>query len=142
MPPPSANSTWFNFSISGGPDFAVYAFSGWERISSPYNFTIDLVSPFASVKLIELIGREACLSIFDRSGSSRLVHGVIREMQQLHTANLRTFYRAILVPRLFFLDSRRNHKIFQRKSVPDIISEILEEQNFTSESFAFKCFHK
>ena len=142
MPPLSANSTWFNFSIEGSPDFAVYAFYGLERISSPYTFTIDLASPFASARIDELIGREASLSISDRSGASRLVHGLIREMQQLHTANLRTFYRCVLVPRLWFLGLRRNHRIFQHASVPEIITRILGEQNFTAESFAFKCFHK
>lgn len=51
MPPLGANTTWFNFSVSGGPAFAVYAFSGKERISSPYTFSIELVSPYASEDL-------------------------------------------------------------------------------------------
>ena len=141
MPSPSANSTWFHFSLTGGPDFAVLAFSGTERISRPYSFSIDLVSLFASEQLAGCVGQEGCLSIADRSGASRLVHGVIREMEQIHTANLRTIYRCHLTPRLWFLGLRRNHRIFQHKSVPDIITCLLEEQNFTAESFAFKCFH-
>uniref|UniRef100_UPI0026030139 type VI secretion system tip protein VgrG n=1 Tax=uncultured Desulfovibrio sp. TaxID=167968 RepID=UPI0026030139 len=140
MPSPSANSTWFHFSLTGGPDFAVLAFSGTERISRPYSFSIDLVSLFASEQLAGCVGQEGCLSIADRSGASRLVHGVIREMEQIHTANLRTIYRCHLTPRLWFLGLRRNHRIFQHKSVPDIITCLLEEQNFTAESFAFKCF--
>ena len=141
MPSPGANSTWFHFFIPGGPEFAVFAFSGVERVSRPYSFTVDLASLFTGEQLFDLVGQEACLSIADRSGASRLVHGVIREMQQLHAANLRTCYRCILVPRLWFLDSRRNHRIFQYKSVPDIITHILGEQNFTGDSFTFKCFH-
>ena len=75
MPSPGANTTWFEFSVSGGPEFSVYAFSGVEGVSSPYAFEIELVSPYAGESLIELIGREACLTIADRSGVSRPVHG-------------------------------------------------------------------
>ena len=135
------NSTWFHFSIPGGPDFAVFGFSGVERISRPYSFTIDLASQFASERLTNLVGQEAYLSIADRSGTSRLVHGIIREMEQLHSANLWTCYRCLIVPRLWFLGSRRNHRIFQHQTVPAIITHILGEQNFTEDAFAFKCFH-
>ena len=90
MSSPDANSTWFHFSIPGGSDFAVFGFSGVEQISRPYSFTIDLASQFASERLLNLVGQEACLSIADRSGTSRLVHGIIREMEQLHSANLWT----------------------------------------------------
>ena len=141
MPSPDANSTWFHFSIPGGSQFAVFAFSGVERVNRPYSFTIDLASLYSGEHLFDLVGQEACLSIADRSGASRLVHGVIREMEQLHTANLRTCYRCTLVPRLWFLGSRRNHRIFQHKSVPDIITYLLGEQGFARDSFAFKCFH-
>ena len=141
MPSPGANSTWFHFSLPGGPQFAVFAFSGVERVNRPYSFTIDLASLYPGEHLFDLVGQEACLSIADRSGASRLVHGIIREMEQLHTANLRTCYRCTLVPRLWFLGSRRNHRIFQHKSVPDIITHLLGEQGFARDSFAFKCFH-
>ncbi len=141
MPKPDANSTWFHFAVSGGPDFAVFAFSGRERVNRPFSFSIDLASPFAEEDLGGLVGLEACLTIADRSGVRRPVHGVIREMEQLHTANLRTLYRCHLVPRLWFLGLRRNHRIFQHQSAPNIIGRILEEQNFTADSFAFKCFH-
>ena len=77
---PKANDAWFRFFVSGRPDFAVYAFSGVERISRPYSFSIDLVSLFEREPLADLVGKEACLSIADRSGASRLVHGVILEM--------------------------------------------------------------
>lgn len=138
----AANSTWFDFRISGGPPFAVYAFSGTEAVSESFEFAIELVSKSANEDLIGLMGREACLKFADRTGEHRRLHGVIRQMEQLHTANLRTHYRCLLVPRLWFLKQTRNHRIFQEKSVPDIISQVLQEQGFTGGAFAFKCFSK
>ena len=132
-----ANATWFTFSARGGP-FAVYSFSGNEEVSKPYEFFIELVSPSASVDLSSLVGSPGCLTIRDKSGGSREVHGLIREFQQLHTANRYTHYRCILVPRLWFLGCITDHRIFQNLSVVEIIEQILKEQGFAGSDVSFK----
>ena len=134
---PAANASWFNFTAQSG-DFGVYAFSGFEEVCKPYEFGIELVSRSANVDLTALLGTPACLSIADRSGGERLVHGLIREMEQLHTANRFTHYRCSLVPRLWFLGQIRDHRIFQNLSVVEIIQQILKEQGFTGDAASFK----
>ena len=134
---PAANASWFNFTAQSG-DFGVYAFSGFEEACKPYEFGIELVSRSANVDLTALLGTPACLSIADRSGGERLVHGLIREMEQLHTANRFTHYRCSLVPRLWFLGQIRDHRIFQNLSVVEIIQQILKEQGFTADGSSFK----
>ena len=134
---PAANASWFNFTAQSG-DFGVYAFSGFEEACKPYEFGIELVSRSANVDLTALLGTPACLSIADRSGGERLVHGLIREMEQLHTANRFTHYRCSLVPRLWFLGQIRDHRIFQNLSVVEIIQQILKEQGFTGDAASFK----
>ena len=133
----AANASWFNFTAQSG-DFGVYAFSGFEEVCKPYEFGIELVSRSANVDLTALLGTPACLSIADRSGGERLVHGLIREMEQLHTANRFTHYRCSLVPRLWFLGQIRDHRIFQNLSVVEIIQQILKEQGFTADGSSFK----
>ena len=134
---PAANASWFNFTAQSG-DFGVYAFSGFEEACKPYEFGIELVSRSANVDLTALLGTPACLSIADRSGGERLVHGLIREMEQLHTANRFTHYRCSLVPRLWFLGQIRDHRIFQNLSVVEIIQQILKEQGVTADGSSFK----
>lgn len=136
----SANSSWFNFTSASG-SFAVYAFSGHEEVCKPYEFNIELVSSSCNLDITSLLGTPACLSIVDRSGGERLVHGLIREMEQLHTANMFTRYRCTLVPRLWFLDRIRDHRIFQNLSVVQIIQQILQEQGFDAEASAFRLFY-
>ena len=133
----AANASWFNFTAQSG-DFGVYAFSGFEEVCKPYEFSIELASRSANVDLTALLGTPACLSIADRSGGERLVHGLIREMEQLHTANRFTHYRCSLVPRLWFLGQIRDHRIFQNLSVVEIIQRILKEQGFTADGSSFK----
>ena len=134
---PDANTTWFNFFTQSG-DFAVYSFSGYEEVGHCYEFVIELVSLSAEADLTALLGTPALLSIADRSGANRLVHGLIREMEQLHTGNRFTHYRAVLVPRLWFLRQIIDHRIFQNLSVVDIIQQILKEQGFPADASSFK----
>lgn len=132
IPVPDANSAWFTF-LSQEADFAVYSFKGSEEVHKPYVFEIELVSRKSAIDINALIGTSATLMITDRSGGTRPVNGIIMEMQQLHTANLFTHYKCILVPRLWFLGLRQDHRIFQDMTVADIIELILKEHGFTAE---------
>jgi type VI secretion system secreted protein VgrG len=121
---------------SGG----VYAFTGTEEVHKPYEFEIELVHESPNVDFAELLGQTACLSIADKSGGVRHVHGVIRDFCPAAHRQCRTHYRCLLVPRLWFLGLATDHRIFQNMSVPQIIEQVLKEQNFTGDSYAFKCF--
>ena len=138
----SANQTWFDFSVQstqpGIEALSVYAFSGEEAVSTPYEFTIELVSRNSSLNLTSYLGKEALLTIADRSGKKREVHGVIRQMEQLHTGNAFTMYRCALTPRLWFLGQTREHRIYQHQSVVEIIKTVLTKHNFVPESYDFK----
>jgi type VI secretion system secreted protein VgrG len=140
MPHPSADSPWFTFTAPSCTGFRVYAFSGVEEVHKPYEYDIELVHESACVDFTELLGQPACLSVADKSGGVRHVHGVVRQLTQLHTANRRTHYRCLLVPRLWFMGLTTDHRIFQNLSVPQIIEQILTEQKFTGDSYSFKCF--
>ena len=130
----------FSFATPSDSTFRVYAFSGFEEAHRPYEFEIELVHESGNVDFASLLGQPGCLSISDKSGSVRHVHGIIRHFAQLHTANVRTHYRCLLVPRLWFLGLTTDHRIFQNLSVLQIIEQTLKEQNFTGDSYAFKCF--
>jgi type VI secretion system secreted protein VgrG len=132
----AANTEWFTFKGQSG-NFSVYSLTGEESVNRPFEFSIELVSRSANEDIISLLGTPGLLSISDRSGASRPVHGLIREMEQLHTANAFTHYRCILVPRLWYLGRIRDHRIFQNLSVTDIIDTLFKEQGFTGSDYEF-----
>ena len=136
-----ANTAWFTLTLNGRTDFSVFSFSGEEAVSTPYEFTVELLHPSDSENPTSFIGAPALLRVRDRSGQARPVHGLVREMKYLRRGNHLAHYQCVIVPRLWFLGQTRNHRIFQHQSAPEIIRRILEEQNFTADSFAFKCFH-
>ncbi|SFL72669.1 Phage late control gene D protein (GPD) [Desulfomicrobium norvegicum] len=101
---PTADRSWFTFETSAALGFRVHAFSGAREMHRPREFEIGLVHDLGNLDFTALPGRAACLSIRDKSGGVRHVHGVIHRFIQLHTANQRTHYRRLLVPRLHFLN--------------------------------------
>ncbi|SHN72424.1 type VI secretion system Vgr family protein [Desulfovibrio litoralis] len=137
-----ANSTWFEFKLvhaeENADNLSVYEFSGTERVSTPYEFTVELVSRSSDLNLTGYLGAEALLTFADRSGERRLLHGVIRNMEQMHTSNEFTHYRCILVPRLWFLGQTQDHHIYQHKTVEQIVTTVLKKHNFLSEAYSFK----
>ena len=139
MTRPQANRTWFTIATQQG-SFSVYSFSGKEEANKPYDFDVELVSSSSQEDIEALLGTAACLSITDRSGGTRHVHGLVAAVEQLHTANTFTHYACKIVPRLWFLDKIRDHRIFQNLSVPEIILKILKEQGFSEDQIRLELF--
>lgn len=138
MPPLSADKDWFKLSIEGDTSFGVYSIKGREKISTPYEFELELVSRNPAADLNGLLGKSALLTMADHSGELRDVHGLIREAEQLHTANLFTHYRIWIVPRFWFLSQNLEHRIFQKQTAVEIISDILKKQGFPSETVVWQ----
>lgn len=137
---PSANSSWFTLLIAGR-SFQVYRFNGYEEVSQVYAFKIEFVSSSANEDLTGLINKEACLTIIERNGQRRNVHGHIVYLSQLHTGNSVTHYVCTLCPRLWYLQKRSDHRIFQDAGVPEIVEQVLTNFGFTAGSYSFKLFY-
>lgn len=117
--------------------FEVVKFSGTEAISRPYEFTVTLSSKDPDIDLKSVLRNPATLSIV-RDGEELPLHGVLAAFEQLHEANQRIFYRAVLVPKLWYLSLSRENRIFLDKSVPQIIEEVLKQSGLTTQDYELK----
>ncbi len=135
-----ANRAWFSFAIENdSTPFRVHGFQGKEEIGLPYEFTISLVASRDDIDIVGLLGKRALLTITDRSMRDRYIHGVIQQFEQTGTGNEFTHYECILVPKAWFLYQTEDHRIFQNKTVLDIIQIILQEQGFPAEDWKMQC---
>lgn len=116
-------------------DLQVVAFTGYEAISEPYSFDIELASEQSDMHLEDLLNRQAFLT-FDKQGSG--VHGLIYRVAQGDTCNRLTCYKIRLVPRLAYLEHRSNQRIFQQTSVPQIITTIFKEHGILTDAHHFQ----
>src|SRR5215204_971539 len=99
--------------------------SGGEAVSSPFGYTLDLLSENASVPAAKVLRTPVCVTIKGAAGE-RLIHGIVRSFTQLGHSDDLTSYRAEVVPWLWFLSLSTDCKIFQNLSVPEIVEQVFQ----------------
>ena len=131
-----ANTAHFTLDIPRiDHDFKVLSFQGTEAISQPYCFELDLVSERPDLDIESLLHQPAVLSY---AGPDKGVHGLIHSIAQGESGKRLTRYRITLVPRLAYLQHATNQRIFQHKTVPQIITEVLKGHGIFTDSFRFQ----
>jgi type VI secretion system secreted protein VgrG len=115
------------------------AFSGEERVSAPYAFTLELVSQDAAIEPVKVLRSPAAVMIDLPNGEKRAIHGLISRFVQLGQtggADL-TAYRAELVPWLWFLSLSSDCKVFQNMTVLEIVEQVFKDLGYSD--FEIKC---
>ncbi len=109
-------------------------FSGTEGISRLFRFELDLLSEEPSISFADIIGKNVTISLKQADGSYRYLNGIISRFAQTSTEELFTSYEAELVPWLWFLTRNANCRIFQNKTIPDIITQVFDDLGFNNYS--------
>ncbi|UCC71415.1 MAG: type VI secretion system tip protein VgrG [Gemmatimonadota bacterium] len=121
-----------------GPDvLLLQGFSGQEGVSTPFSFTLDLVSEEASVSANDVLRTAAVVTMDLAGGEQRVIHGLINRFVQLGQSDELTFYRAEIVPWVWFLSLSSDCKIFQNLSVLEIVEQVFKDQGYSD--FEIKC---
>lgn len=128
--------TQFSLTVSDFKyDLQVLSFTGKESISAPYSFDVELVSERPDLDLEALLHKQAFLAFSD-SGAG--IHGQIDRVTQGDPGKRLFPYSLRLVPHLNYLAHRTNQRIFQQRTVPQIIAHILEEHGIQPDVYMFK----
>ena len=118
---------------SGERSLSARSFSINEAISTLFEHQILAVSSDGDLDLASIVGHAAWFRI-DAAGHSRLWSGLCQRMQQIGVEpdGLST-YELTIVPSLWLLTQRRNHRIFQHESVPGIVRALLAERGIEAD---------
>jgi type VI secretion system secreted protein VgrG len=111
--------------------FAVSEFCGNDAISSPYEFSITLLSSSADIKADDVVNKQATLFIF-RDGEYYPYSGVVSQFRFLDKSTDYSMYSVQLVPRLWLAGLNAQTRIFQKMTVPDIVKKVLDESNLSN----------
>ncbi|MBK9118710.1 MAG: type VI secretion system tip protein VgrG [Phycisphaerales bacterium] len=128
-----------DFQVAGGDGyrFSVVRFSGTEGLCRLYRFEIDLAYGDAEpVILDELVGRPAVLNVRGADGD-RHFHGIIGRFEMTGEAAGQTHFRVELVPTAWLLTHRYDSRIYQNKSVPEIVADVLERAGIPADHYRF-----
>ena len=122
---------------SGETSLMVHRFSVREAVSSVFEVTALARSESPAIDLQAIVGQPAALRVtvgyhFARGGT-RTWKGVVRSAEQVRAVAHADYedglstYQLAIVPTLWLLTQRRNNRIFQHLSIPDIVGRLLGE---------------
>ncbi|MBT2334432.1 type VI secretion system tip protein VgrG [Variovorax paradoxus] len=111
------------------------AMRGQEGLSQLFEFEVDMVSPSFSLDLKTLLGTSLTLELQDE-GPPRYLNGTVVRFELVGRANetgRHYIYRALVQPWLWYLTRTTDCRIFQNKSVPDVLDDVLGKYGFEYE---------
>ncbi|EFO30245.1 type VI secretion system Vgr family protein [Roseibium sp. TrichSKD4] len=119
----------FSFTVPAAGDTAllVYDFTVSEALFGLTEVDVQLASDDPNVDLHALLDTPATLTIHHKYLGLRHYAGVIAQISRGEEGFHRTLYSITLLPMLHRLAHGSDCRIFQQKSVPDIIKELLKE---------------
>ncbi|WP_414705198.1 type VI secretion system tip protein TssI/VgrG [Pseudomonas sp.] len=126
------SSTRFTLQLAG-LDVQVLAFEAVEAIGQPYTIDVRLVCTRPDLDLAALLRQPAWLAF----GDGRGLHGLVWRIEQSQCGRDLSHYRIELRPALAWLEQRRNSRIFEQKSVPQILQHLLAEHGIQGDACRF-----
>lgn len=115
----------------GGEVLRLRRMTGREEIGRLFEYHVELESDDRKVTLSNVVGKRMTAHIDLPSGAVRHINGVVTRFAHDGEHGRSARYRAILRPWLWLLTLRAGCRIFQNKSVPDIIQAIFREHGLT-----------
>src|ERR1700756_5734942 len=101
--------------------------TGVEEVSRPFRFELQLLSEEAAPDPEDILGKPVTVTLIaDEHGAKRYFHGIATEFAQTGHDGRQYEYRAVLRPSLWLLSYRTDCRVFQKKSLPDIIDELCQ----------------
>ncbi len=118
--------------------FAVVDVHGEEGLSRCYRFDVTLVTDEAEIDLGSVVRNPAAFTIHRGEEDDVDFHGVLTRFEQLHEVDGYVFYRAVLVPKLWWLTLTHHNQVFLNRSVQDLVEAVLEDGGLTNLDFEFR----
>ncbi|WP_261888103.1 type VI secretion system Vgr family protein [Vibrio rhizosphaerae] len=138
----------FRLVSSVGEALVVRDYQGHESISDSldaqgnpvygFRYHIELASRDSGIRAEQLVDTAAVLEVIRNGEVVQQVHGIVRSFSRGDTGHHHTYYSLTLVPALERLSLRHNSRIFQQKTVPEILAMLLSEMNITDYAFSVK----
>ncbi|CAC9686858.1 type VI secretion system Vgr family protein [Delftia tsuruhatensis] len=117
-----------------GEQLEFRALSGEEGISRLFEFRIRLISETPSISAKELLGKDMSVEIDltteRHGGGKRFLSGQVTQFTYTGKDGKFSAYEAVVRPWLWHATRRSDFRIFQFKTVPDILQEVLAPYGF------------
>ncbi|MFZ0707353.1 MAG: type VI secretion system tip protein TssI/VgrG [Candidatus Korobacteraceae bacterium] len=106
-------------------------FTGREGISRLFSFHLDLLSEKESIDFKKIVGQNVTIQIALAAGATRYINGFVSRFAQSGSAQDATHYQMEVVPWLWFLTRIADCRIFQDKTIPQIVEAVFQSRGFS-----------
>src|SRR6476659_4666121 len=107
------------------------SFTGQEDLSRLFSFRLEMLSKKDDLKPQSIVGKNVSFFVRFPDESERYFNGVVNRFEFAGSHDRGCLYRAEVVPWLWFLTRTSDCRIFQKKSIPDIIKQIFGDLGFS-----------
>ena len=105
--------------------------SGSERLGQMFHFELELLSEKYDITFADIVGQNITIRLNLSDGEIRYFNGYISRFTQTEGRGHLAHYRATVVPWLWFLTRTADCRIFQAKTIPEIIKEVFRDHGFS-----------
>lgn len=115
----------------GDDTLLFYRMNGYERLGELFEYELELLSEDPAIDPDRLLGENVTVGLVLADGSWRYFNGYVTRFGQYGALDIFSYYRATLRPWLWFLTRAANCRIFQNKTVPEIVKQVFGGHDFT-----------
>ncbi|HEV8432908.1 MAG TPA: type VI secretion system tip protein VgrG, partial [Thermoanaerobaculia bacterium] len=115
----------------GADKLLLRSLRGEERISGLFHFFLEMQSEEKALDFSQVVGKSATVSMKLGDGTTRYVNGIVGRFVQAGSDARFTTYYAELHPWLWLMTMSADCRIYQNKSVKDIVTGLFTELGFT-----------
>ncbi|MEW8507101.1 MAG: type VI secretion system tip protein TssI/VgrG [Candidatus Thiodiazotropha sp.] len=115
----------------GADELLILKMEAREELGRLYEFTVDLLSDNESISPDDLLGKKMTVEMDMVNTTKRYFDGYVSRFTQVGHLAYFAHYRATLRPWFWLLTQTSDCRIFQYKTVPDIVKEVFGENGFS-----------
>ena len=117
----------------------IKSMSGTETLSGCFKFELELMSQQQEkINFDDIVGENVTIELnldddksWPLAGKTRFFNGLVSSFEQIASLDKGFQYRAVVVPWLWLLTRTHNCRIFQNKTVPEIIQQVFENPRYS-----------
>jgi type VI secretion system secreted protein VgrG len=117
-----------------GTQFGVVKLDGYEAISQPFHFELQMVSTVKDIDFDEMLYSNATIKIRSHDLQTSVpYHGIVAEFEQMSIIGNFAMYRVVMVPRIWNLSLNKVIEVhLDEETIPDLIERILKKNNLSN----------
>lgn len=124
-----------------GEDFLLLnRLTATEEISSLFSYEVEVLHEedepgyeATTIDVKKLLGKEVSVDVTQRDGTSRIFSGIVSRFSQGHRDIRFSYYYMTIVPNVWILTQITQSRIFQHKTIPDILKAVFAGFNVSYE---------